>query len=91
MPLRDPVSIQSHIHGTPSIRPERDRSTRSVSKKQQPIAALSSLVRDTFNWAGETLQNRQDGLSKEERQQKQREEDQKQVLYIKMRNVSLRR
>ncbi|KAL1976699.1 hypothetical protein VTN31DRAFT_2981 [Thermomyces dupontii] len=88
MPLRDPVAVQSQIHGTPNIRPERDRSTRSESRKQQPVAALSSFVRDTINWAGETLQSCQDGLSKEERQQKRRDEDRKQVLYLKMRNAT---
>lgn len=45
-------------------------------------------MRDIVLWAGDTLNIYRDGLSKEEREKKVRSDDRKQLLYLKMRNVS---
>lgn len=57
-------------------------------RKATSIPAVSSIVRDSWNWAGETLHTYRDGLSAEQRKQKADREDRKQVLYLKIKNVS---
>lgn len=61
---------------------------RRPLRKAISIPAVSSIVRDSWNWAGETIHTYRDGLSAEERKQRADREDRKQVLYLKIKNVS---
>lgn len=63
--------------------PPRRSLRRAIS-----IPAVSSIVKDSLNWAGETLHTYRDGLSAEQRRQKADIEDRKQILYLKIKNVS---
>lgn len=89
--LGDPTIVQCH-HGRkhsqehPLSQPSPPRRLR----KTISIPVVSSLVRDSWNWAGDTLHTYRDGLSKEERKQRADIEDRKQVLYLKIKNVSTR-
>ena len=57
-------------------------------RKAISIPAVSSIVKDSWNWAGDTLSSYRDGLSAEQRKQQAEIEDRKQVLYLKIKNVS---
>ncbi|KAH8700157.1 putative patatin family phospholipase [Talaromyces proteolyticus] len=86
--LRDPASIHSQLHRKKSLQLDRKQDvSRSHLGKRASFAAFSSLVRDTVSWAGDTLNTYRDGLSREEREKKLRDDDRKQVLYLKMRNA----
>lgn len=61
---------------------------RRSLRKAISIPAVSSIVKDSWNWAGETLHTYRDGLSVEQRRQIAEIEDRKQVLYLKIKNVS---
>lgn len=61
---------------------------RRPQRKTIFIPAVSAIVKDSWNWAGETIHTYRDGLSAEERRQKADREDRKQVLYLKIKNVS---
>ncbi|KGO53672.1 Acyl transferase/acyl hydrolase/lysophospholipase [Penicillium expansum] len=86
--LGDPTIVQCH-HGRkhsqehPLSQPSPPRRLR----KTISIPVVSSLVRDSWNWAGDTLHTYRDGLSKEERKQRADIEDRKQVLYLKIKNA----
>jgi hypothetical protein len=67
-----------------SLPPTPPRSLR----KAISIPAVSSIVKDSWNWAGETLHTYRDGLSAEQRREKADIEDRKQILYLKIKNVS---
>lgn len=98
--MRDPSAIHSRLHhsrddgyvkDSKGVRITASRDTlcsplRNLGKRVS-IPALPSLVRDSWSWAGDTLKGFQDGLNKEGREEKQRQEDRKQVLYLKIRNV----
>jgi TAG lipase/steryl ester hydrolase/phospholipase A2/LPA acyltransferase len=90
--LRDPASIHSQLHRKKSLQQVVDRKQDaprwSRLGKRASFAAFSSVVRDTVSWAGDTVNTYRDGLSKEEREKKLRDDDRKQLLYLKMRNVS---
>lgn len=86
--LRDPSAIHSQLHRQRSLDFRAKRHSSSRLDKRASIADLSSLVRNTLAWAGETLNTYRDGLSKEQRERKLRETDREQLLYMKMRNVS---
>jgi len=58
-------------------------------RKAISIPAVSSLVRDSWNWAGDTIHTYRDGLSADQRKQRADIEDRKQVLYLKIKNVSV--
>ncbi|EPS30619.1 hypothetical protein PDE_05571 [Penicillium oxalicum 114-2] len=51
------------------------------------IPTFSSIVKDSWNWAGETLHSFRDGLSADQRRQKADIENRKQVLYLKIKNA----
>lgn len=61
---------------------------RRPLRKAISIPAVSSIVKDSWNWAGETLHTYRDGLSAEERKKQRDREDRKQVLHLKIKNVS---
>lgn len=61
---------------------------RQPRRKTISIPAVSAIVKESWNWAGETIHTYRDGLSAEERRQKADREDRKQVLYLKIKNVS---
>ncbi|EAW10312.1 putative Patatin family phospholipase [Aspergillus clavatus NRRL 1] len=52
------------------------------------IPSLSSVVRNSFTWAGDTLYSYRDWASKEQRKALTEAEDRKEVLYLRMRNVN---
>ncbi|CAG8233906.1 unnamed protein product [Penicillium salamii] len=56
--------------------------------KAVSIPTVSSLVKGSWNWAGDTLYTYRDGLTKEQRHAKAEIEDRKQILYLRMKNVS---
>ncbi|KAJ5681841.1 uncharacterized protein N7477_001781 [Penicillium maclennaniae] len=57
-------------------------------RKSISIPAVSTLVKESWNWAGDTLNNYRDGLSAEQRRHRAEIETRKQVLYMKIKNVS---
>ena len=57
-------------------------------RKTISLPSVSSIVKDSWNWAGETLGNYRDGMSAEQRKRQADIEDRKQVLYVKIKNVS---
>lgn len=61
---------------------------RKALRKAISIPAVSTLVKDSFSWAGDTLNSYRDGLTPEQRKQRAQAEDRKQVLYLKIKNVS---
>ncbi|KAJ5446355.1 Acyl transferase/acyl hydrolase/lysophospholipase [Penicillium cf. griseofulvum] len=85
--LGDPTIVQCH-HGHkhsqehPISQPSPPRPRKAIS-----IPSVSSLVKDSWNWAGDTLHTYRDGLSKEQRKQRVDIEDRKQVLYLKIKNA----
>lgn len=92
--LRDPAAIHSQLHRKKSLqqvdrKQQQDAPRSSRLGKRASFAAFSSVVRDTVSWAGDTLNTYRDGLSKDERERKLRDDDRKQLLYLKMRNVSV--
>ncbi|KAJ5096020.1 hypothetical protein NUU61_005376 [Penicillium alfredii] len=68
-----------HISSPPS--PPRRSLRKAIS-----IPAVSSIVKDSWNWAGDTLHTYRDGLTTEQRKQRADIEDRKQVLYLRMKN-----
>lgn len=52
------------------------------------IPTVASLVKDSWSWAGDTINTHRDGLTKEQRQARTKIEDRKQILYLRMKNVS---
>ena len=81
------VHSQCHSRDTDSLVSFASPPSRSL-RKTISIPAVSSLVKDSWTWAGETLHTYRDGLSAEQRRQKAEIEDRKQVLYLKIKNVS---
>lgn len=50
--------------------------------------SLSSIVKASWEWAEDSYNSYRDGLTKEERKERMDREDRKQVLYVRMCNVS---
>lgn len=87
--LGDSTVVHSQCHKLdlehdPSNQPIPYRSLR----KAISIPAVSSLVKGSWNWAGETLHTYRDGLSAEQRKQREEIESRKQLFYLKIKNVS---
>lgn len=78
------IVAQCHESEHTALPPPPRRSLR----KAISIPAVSSIVKDSWNWAEETLHTYRDGLSAEQRKQKAHRQDRKQVLYLKIKNVS---
>jgi hypothetical protein len=88
--LGDPTIVQCH-HGRKlsehaTSQPSPPRSLRRAIS----IPAVSSLVKNSWNWAGDTLHTYRDGLSKEQRNHRAEIDDRKEVLYLRIKNVSTR-
>ncbi|KAJ5731321.1 uncharacterized protein N7483_005829 [Penicillium malachiteum] len=66
----------------PKPSPQRRSLRRAIS-----IPAVSSIVKDSWNWASDTLGSYRGGLSAEERKQRADVEVRKQVLYLKIKNA----
>lgn len=77
-------TLHSQCRQDSDIRSSPPRSLR----KAISIPAVSSLVKDSWNWAGDTIHTYRDGLTAEQRRQRAEIEDRKQVLYLKIKNVS---
>jgi TAG lipase / steryl ester hydrolase / phospholipase A2 / LPA acyltransferase len=83
--LRDStIASQCHDSEHTALPPPPRRPLR----KAISVPAVSSIVRDSWNWAGKTIHTYRDGLSAEERKNRADREDRKQVLYLKIKNVS---
>lgn len=93
--FRDPTSVHAQIHKKKSLQLDRSRNAEigaaksSRLAKSASIAGFSSLVRGGVSWAGDRLNTYRDGLTREEREEKLRRDNRKQLLYLKMRNVRL--
>lgn len=85
--LGDPTIVQCHHGRKHSQEHPLPQSPPQPLRKSISIPAVSSLVKDSWNWAGDTLHTYRDGLSKEQRKQRAEIEDRKQVLYLKIKNV----
>lgn len=57
-------------------------------QKSTTTPSVSSIIRNSLSWAGDALYAYRDGLSRDERRKKMDIEDRKQILYLRMRNVS---
>ncbi|KAJ5788474.1 Acyl transferase/acyl hydrolase/lysophospholipase [Penicillium paradoxum] len=84
--LGDPTIVQCHGR-KPSAEHVSSQSPPRSLRKAISIPAVSTLVKDSWNWAGDTLHTYRDGLSKEQRKQKADTEDRKQVLYLRIKNA----
>jgi hypothetical protein len=91
MPLLDTtlLSSQRHTH-TPALKivTQDGKSQPRNLKSKGSLAAISSLIRDPVGAFGEFAQGWADGLTKEERQAKIHLSARKQLLYLRMRDVS---
>lgn len=91
--FRDPTSVHAQIHRKKSLQLDKSRNGENGAVKSSrlarsaSIAGFSSLVKDGVSWAGDRLSTYRDGLSREEREEKLRRDNRKQLLYLKMRNV----
>ncbi|CAG7923757.1 unnamed protein product [Penicillium olsonii] len=56
-------------------------------RKSVSVPTVSSLVKDSWGWAGDTFHTYRDGLTKEQRHAKAEIEDRKQILYLRMKNA----
>ncbi|KAJ5108072.1 hypothetical protein N7456_004747 [Penicillium angulare] len=84
--LGDSAIVHSKCHSrhdadTKSLPPRRSL------RKAISIPAVSSVVKGSWNWAGDTLGYYRDGLSAEQRRHQVEIEDRKQVLYLKIQNA----
>lgn len=90
--LQDPTIIHSRFHRKNTVQTQTSSSPESSRpgslRKRAAVATLSSFVRDSVTWAGDVLNSYRDGLSKEEREKKMHVDERKQILYLRMRNVS---
>lgn len=91
LPMHRPVmsvvgnsTIHSQCRQDSDTRASPPRSLR----KAISIPAVSSLVKDSWTWAGDTIHTYRDGLTTEQRRQRAQIEDRKQVLYLKIKHVS---
>jgi TAG lipase/steryl ester hydrolase/phospholipase A2/LPA acyltransferase len=57
-------------------------------RKAISVPSVTSLVKDSWTWAGDTIHTYRDGLTKDERHAKAEIQDRKQVLYLRIKNVS---
>ncbi|KAJ5175198.1 uncharacterized protein N7482_001075 [Penicillium canariense] len=87
MSLGDSTIVQSKYHHDSESRAPLSSPTRRSLRKSISIPAVSTIVRDSWNWAGETLHTYRDGLSAEQRKRKADIEDLKQVFYLKIKNA----
>ncbi|KAJ5675552.1 hypothetical protein N7462_008449 [Penicillium macrosclerotiorum] len=81
------VHSQCHQKDSDQLATLPAASPRRTLRKAISIPAVSSLVKDSWSWAGETLNTYRDGLSPEQRKQKAEIEDRKQVLYMKIKHA----
>ncbi|MCJ1471785.1 hypothetical protein MMC13_000426 [Lambiella insularis] len=82
--LLSSIRIHNPISGPPTKPPNLGRTVRSRGS----IAALVRLVRDPVATVGEAVETWYDGLTAEERAIRQRFEDRKQVLYLRLRSAA---
>lgn len=72
----------------------------STSRKKRPAKghfllgsisppSLPLIVKSSWEWAEDSFNSYRDGLTKAERKERMDREDRKQVLYMRMRNVSI--
>ncbi|KAJ9491148.1 hypothetical protein VN97_g2110 [Penicillium thymicola] len=85
--LGDPTIVQCHHGRKHSQEHPLSQPPPRPLRKTISIPAVSSLVRDSWTWAGDTLHTYRDGLSKEQRKERAGIEDRKQVLYLKIKNA----
>jgi TAG lipase/steryl ester hydrolase/phospholipase A2/LPA acyltransferase len=57
-------------------------------RKAISIPSVTSLVKGSWNWAGDTIHTYRDGLNRDQRTARAEIEDRKQVLYLRIKNVS---
>ncbi|PYH47349.1 putative Patatin family phospholipase [Aspergillus saccharolyticus JOP 1030-1] len=91
--IHDPTVVRTQCNSKSRRRPTPDairdtaaRSRRSLLKSLS-VPSLSSVVKSSLTWAGDTWNYRRDGSCAEQRQESSDREDRKQVLYLKMRNA----
>ena len=94
MSFLQPVSLLQHINSeyigntSPPCSPHKGQPRRQI----RPIKSLANLVhcaRNPVAVASEAIEDWYDGSTKEERARRQSVADQQQLLYLKMRTVSL--
>ncbi|KAJ5579864.1 uncharacterized protein N7459_005849 [Penicillium hispanicum] len=78
-----PSQCLKHHDADPAAHASPPRSLR----KAVSIPAVSSIVKDSWNWAGETIGTYRGGLSAQQRKQRADIEDRKQVLHLKIKNA----
>ena len=76
-------------HARPPSLPAQPNGKKSLRSKIS-LSSLAHLARDPVGVVGEVVEGWRDGLTPEERVEKQRTDNQKQILYCKLRNVSAR-
>ncbi|KAI9931012.1 hypothetical protein ASPWEDRAFT_100495 [Aspergillus wentii DTO 134E9] len=90
--VHDSAIVHSKCHGKSKKESEhvtiRELSSKNASLLRSiSVPSLSSIVKNSLYWAGDTFHSYRDGLSKEERKSQMRIEDNKQILYLRMRNA----
>ncbi|KAJ5543302.1 hypothetical protein N7535_005730 [Penicillium sp. DV-2018c] len=85
--LGDPPIVQCDHGRKPSKHAISQPSPPRPLRRAISIPAVSTLVKDSWNWAGNTLHTYRDGLTKEQRKQRAEIEDRKEVLYLRIKNA----
>ncbi|OKL56427.1 hypothetical protein UA08_08097 [Talaromyces atroroseus] len=91
--FRDPASVHSQIHRKKNLQLDTSQNAEDAAPpstrllKRASFANFSSLIKDTVLWAGDRLNTYRDGMLKEEREEKLRKDNRKQLLYLNMRNA----
>lgn len=92
--LQDTTLLPSTLkHGKPlkglKVSSQTQSQARNLRSKSS-IASLVSAARNPVAAIGDVLDGLRDGLTKEERVERQKLENKKQLLYIRLRNVSVK-
>lgn len=87
--LQNTALIQSLSlnHGNGSVATENGGKQQAALRSKSSIANLIQFVRNPVENVGEAFEYWRDGYTTEEQIRKQRQDDRKQILYLKLRTV----
>lgn len=92
--FQDATLLPSTLHHGKSLGEKKpvpyDQLLGQQLRSKGSIASLVSIVRNPVAAVGDVVDGLRDGLTKEERADKRRADDQKQILYLRLRNVSVK-
>lgn len=86
--FRDSTIVRSQCNAKSGSTCDSPSTQAHSPRPSLSIPSLSATIRNSLNWAGETIQAFHDGPPKEERNEQMDVEDRKKALYLRMHNVS---